>query len=189
MVQTATVNILAREFVMTTSSYLGTETGHLVLQLPHSVALVHRGGEVVLRADLLVLNTKHFSTNHRLKYWNQFPSCLKRSSECEWRGCGGRLSCGQQGPPSTICPAVRCTLLCPPPSNSNPTYLNFVCLFSLQTSQLICRRKECWKLRENANELSKQLVLINLTLNKVVEFSEILIKRKLRIGRQSPRPS
>ena len=68
MVQTTTVNILAREFVMTTSSYLGTETGHLVLQLPHSVALVHRGGEVVLRADLLVLNTKHFSTNHRLKY-------------------------------------------------------------------------------------------------------------------------
>ena len=60
MVQTATVNILAREFVMTTSSYLGTETGHLVLQLPHSVALVHRGGEVVLRADLLILNTKHF---------------------------------------------------------------------------------------------------------------------------------
>ena len=34
---------------------LSPQTGHLVLQLPHPVSLGERGGEVVLRGDLLVL--------------------------------------------------------------------------------------------------------------------------------------
>lgn len=58
---------------------LSPETGHLVLQLPHPVSLGERGGEVVLRGDLLVLQHSLIkSLSARLGLCNEQVRDIKR---------------------------------------------------------------------------------------------------------------
>ena len=58
---------------------LSPETGHLVLQLPHPVRLGERGGEVVLRGDLLVLQHSLIkSLSARLGLCNEQVRDIKR---------------------------------------------------------------------------------------------------------------